>query len=304
MNLNMQAIADEIRDSGNAVPGDPDGAAGEENANADVETAAANEEAVTPGGDREVSESSESDRKPGVDEVLQALEESHGPQYAEVLRGYQRNNSHLARERTEVDDMRQKMRDGLDELEQLRGNITAQAPEPDQEEDAELSKIPQEQQVLLDRWLKANGYVSQEQLSQREQQQALSELTQDANSRGVESWGDEFGHFDAEGKFLVNPEARDKMAPIFDRLVNQKGLTFEDMYVISNYDGLIEQAKEVGRREAQNAANTRETERSTRLNNARVAGRSATGASEPVIYDRDNEQGDIGAVFRRLRGLV
>ena len=91
------------------------------------------------------------------------------------------------------------------------------------------------------------------------------------------------------------------MAPVFDRLVNQKGLTFEDMYLISNFNDLFEKAKEEGRRETQNARNVNDRETSNRLNGAGVAKRSATGISEPVLYDSENELGNIGSVFRKVR---
>lgn len=297
MSIGMQAIADELRESGNAASEINDGAADEDANSVGTEGAEYTE-------DEGASEESESTRKPGVDEVLRVLEEAgHGPEYAEVVRDYQRTYSRLNNERNEIDRMRQELREGLEELGEMREEVDASAPPPE-EEDAELSKIPSEQQALLQRWLKANGYVSQEELSARENQRMIQDLTQGSNKQGVETWGEEFGHFDGDGKFLVNPEARDKMAPVFDRLVNQKALTFEDMYVLSNFEELISQAKEAGVREARNAVNTRDMATSTRVNNARVAGRSATGATAPVVYDPDNESGDIGAVFRRLRNLA
>ena len=255
----------------------------------------------TPEGDQAVSEPAASARKPGVDQVLQFLD-TENPVMAEVVRDFQRNNSLLDTERSEVDRMRQELRDGLEDLERMRTTVDAEQPE--EEQDEELSRIPQEQQDLLEKWLRANNYVSQDELTAREQQRMMKGVADDANKRGVSQWGEGFGHYDDEGKFLINPAARDDMAPIFNRLVNQKGLTFEDLYLLKNYERLLGEARETGRREAQNAVNTRERETAERVGRAGVVSRSSTGATEPVLYDPDKESGDIGAVFRRLRGLA
>lgn len=321
MSLGMQAIADELRNSmdqsapddgesvASAAPDDGDGSAEEQDAAAGTEAAAdAEEEETSPDAESDEDEDEEESgrRTVGVDEALRILREHGGEEAANTLLEFQRGYTRLNQERSEIDRMRTQMREDREELEQLlqaAEERMGQQEEGEDEEGDDLSKIPPEQQELLQRWLKQNGYVSQEELSQQERDRAVREVVQSANQRGVEKWGDEFGHFNESGEFLVNPEVRDKMAPVFDRLVNQNGLTFEDLYVLVNYDQLVEQAKEAGRREGRNAANQRETQRQEKLNQSRTAGRSSSGASEPVIYDPENEQerGDIGAVFRKIR---
>jgi hypothetical protein len=86
--------------------------------------------------------------------------------------------------------------------------------------------------------------------------------------------------------------------------VSKKGLTFEDLYKVSEHDDLVTKAFEAGKRTARNEDVLKETATTERLNGARVVGRSSTGSSEPVIYNRETEMGDIGAVFRRLRNLA
>jgi len=306
MNLGMQAIADEIRNSTEVAPDGLEGGSADEREDVSVGTEPVGNtviEETPPVNGAAVPEAEDSGPMIGVDQALRILKEHGGEEAANTLLEFQRGFTRAQSERSEVDRMRQELRTGLDELEKVRTQVTQQTPEQEPEPD-ELDKIPTEQQELLQLWLNKNGYVSQQELTARERERALREMSDTSNQRASQTWGEDFGHFDGAGKFLINPEARDKMAPVFDRIVNQKGLTFEDMFVLSSFETLMEKSKEEGRRETQNARNVRDTEMSNRLNGTGVAGRSATGASEPVLYDSENEPGNIGAVFSRIRSAL
>lgn len=302
--LGMQAIAEEIRNSAQAAPDGLDGggsAAELEDATVGVPVAADGVETSGKQGAVQPRAEPESSRKVGADVALKILEEHGGPEAAEVLREFQRGFTRLSQERSEMDRVRIENREKEEALNRRAQSQQTQT-EAAEEEDDDLGKIPPEQQALLQQWLKANNYVSQTELSAQESTRVLQELVKTTNERGVSSWGEDFGHFDAGGKFLINPETRDQMAPVFDRMVNKNGLTFEDMYIVLHHNRLMEQAKESGRRETRTNENSRQFETSAMLNGAGVAGRSAAGARDPVVYDPESEPGDIGSVFRKIRG--
>jgi 5'-3' exonuclease len=299
--LGMQAIAEEIRNSVEAAPdGLEGGGSAEELEDATVGAPVDTDNAETSGeqGAIQPDAKPESTRKIGADAALKILEEHGGPEAAEVLREFQRGYTRLSQERAEMDKGRLENRERAEVLNRVE---TKQTPEAAEEEDDGLGKIPPEQQALLQKWLQANNYVSQSELSAQESRRVLQELVKTTNERGVGAWGEDFGHFGAGGKFLINPGTRDEMAPVFDRMVNKNGLTFEDMYIVLHHNRLIDEAKDVGRREARNEENTRDAETSARLTGAAVAGRSATGARDPVVYDPEKELGDIGSVFRKIQ---
>ena len=300
--LGMQAIAEEIRNSAQVAPdGLEGGGSAEELEDATVGVPVDTEAAETSGeeGAAQPETEPESARKVGADVALKILEEHGGPEAAEVLREFQRGYTRLSQERAEVDRQRVEMREKEEALNQ-RAQTQQTQQEAAEEEDDDLGKIPPEQQALLQKWLKANNYVSQTELSEQESSRVLQELVKTTNERGVSAWGEDFGHFDANGRFLINPDTRDQMAPVFDRMVNKNGLTFEDMYIVLHHNRLMDEAREQGRREARNEQNTRETETAARLNGTAVAGRSATGARDPVVYNPEEELGDIGSVFRKI----
>ena len=312
MNLGMQAIADDIRNSvdGIAAPDGLEGGSAEEEQEdlaADVEPAAETTLGETSGNNTgALRPASESAPKAGFDEALQTLATHGTPEQVEVVREFQRGYtqanqrvSAMEAERSDVDRMRVEVQELA---EQVAARAEAQiAAEPEEELEDDLSKIPPEQQEMLQAWLKAHNYISRDELTAQERQRAAQEVITSANQRGVDRWGEDYGHYDTNGGFLVNPTTRDSLAPTFNTLVNENGLTFEDLYLIKNQERLFTEAREAGRREAQSAANTAETRRSERLQSARVAGRSTTGATDPVIYDPEREEGDIGSVFRRIR---
>jgi hypothetical protein len=218
--------------------------------------------------------------RPGIDKVLRDVQEYLSPEHAEVIRGLQRDFV----QSNQVDSMRNQLRDALTEVEQLRDSLLkGDNPEGDEREEL-LSTVPPEQVALLEAVLQSKGYVKKDDLTAMEREKAVEE----GNYSAIEKWGDVLGAIDpATGELNLSDDAREKMAPIYDRLVNQQNLTFEDLFVLSNYEDMIQAAIELGEDQAKEALSASNKTRVSRARKGNVGVRSSSGESQPKIYDRE-----------------
>lgn len=238
--------------------------------------------------DEDGQETGTSRGRPGIDTVLRDVAEQLSPEYAEVIRGLQRDfvQGH------EVERMRSELSEALREVNSLREELLYEGDEEEpSEEDSQLQEllqnVPQEQVELLEAVLRSKGYVKQEDLSEMERERAI----ESANYEAVEKWGELFGTIDPDtGELNLSDEARADMAPIYDRLVNQQNLTFEDLFVLSNYEDMIEAAIEVGIEQAREEYEGDNRQRTQRARRGNVATRSAGGNTAPKLYDAQKLQ--------------
>ena len=215
--------------------------------------------------------------RPGIDEVLRMLEESDNPEAANVVRGLQKDFAN-------ANVLENRLHRAIEEVESLRDELEEDADYEDEDDpirDALASTDPQ-QLELLDAYLKDNGYVKQDDLAEIEREQA----TEDSNKRGVDMFGGDFGEVDSTGRFTVNQTAKIRMEPHFDRIVNQQGLNFEDLYKLSHFDDLITSARQQGRNEVSKEIREKNGQRVQQLvTTGGILSNNAGGDTVQGIYD-------------------
>ena len=205
------------------------------------------------------------------------LEESDNPEAANVVRGLQKDFGN-------ANVLENRLHRAIEEVETLRDELEEDADYEDEDDpirEALASTDPQ-QLELLDAYLADNGYVKQDDLAEIEREQA----TEDSNMRGVDMFGKDFGEVDSTGRFTVNQTAKIRMEPHFDRIVNQQGLNFEDLYKLSHFDDLITSARQQGRNEVSKEIREKNGQRVQQLvTTGGILSNNAGGDTVQGIYD-------------------
>jgi len=203
-------------------------------------------EGTSPQG--ESAQNSDEGKKPGIDVLLQDVENQLGHEHAEVIRGLQRGYNQT---REDYRDAQAEMRERIAELE---GAFTErQRHEPEEPEAAPdpndpINKMTPDQrelfQRLFDQQAEAQGMVRRDQL-EAEKVEADSKAFVDADvNKGIEVWGEKFGARDADGKFLFAEDAQQRTSEVFDRIYDpQRGLSATDLYVLANWETLLDTAR-------------------------------------------------------------
>ena len=222
----------------------------------------------------------ETAKRPGIDQVLKDVADNLGDQHVDVIKGLQRDFTHHG----EVESLKRQLRDAIGEVDSLRDEIH-QSPEdvPDP-----LDGVPDEQLQLLELALERGGYVKKDDLDE----QARDGLINNSNENGVEIFGESFGHMDENsGDFVLNDEAKEQMAPVYDRIKNDDALTFEDLYKIANFDSLIETAFTQGAEETVEKLRSQNNQRVNQVIRGNVPRRNAGGVTANNIYNPDDLKG-------------
>ena len=233
---------------------------------------------VNADGDVEASQSNgTASGRPGIDEVLRMLEESDNPEAANVVRGLQKDFGN-------ANVLENRLHRAIEEVEILRDELEEDADYEDENDPIQeaLASTDPQQLELLDAYLAENGYVKQDDLAEIEREQA----TEDSNMRGVDMFGNDFGEIDGTGRFSVNETAKTRMEPHFDRIVNQQGLNFEDLYKLSHFEDLITSARQQGRNEVSKEIREKNGQRVQQLvTTGGILSNNAGGDTVQGIYD-------------------
>lgn len=233
----------------------------------------------------------ETARRPGIDQVLRDVADNLGDQHADVIKGLQRDFTHHG----EVESLKRQLRDAIGEVDVLRSDLQ-EAPDdgPDP-----LAEVPDEQLQLLELALERGGYVKKDDLDDH----ARNNLVDESNEYGVEMFGDSFGTVDERnGEFVLNEEAKEQMAPVYDRIKNNDALTFEDLYKISNFEQLIETAFTQGAEQTAEKLRSQNDQRVNQVIRGNVPRRNAGGMTTNNIYNPEDLKGK--SVSQKLSSVM
>ena len=132
------------------------------------------------------------------------------------------------------------------------------------------------------------GYVKQETLDTRSVEEAAQTFGQEAEMAAIEKYGEMYGMTSSDGGTVVrNEDTERNMMETLERVEDEKrGLTHEDLFVISNIDRIKEIAKEEGRREAAKTTKANPREKRQQARRGTVATRTAGSGmkGEEKIY--------------------
>lgn len=241
----------------------------------------------------------------GIDKVLQELDRTN-PEYAKVIRGLQSEYTKSRQSADEVEQLREEMKGIVDEWQKLKEE-TAEDGEDDlgEQEPIEDSDLSQEAVELFEnmdethkelftymlnqlgtKWAQDNGFVKMSDIEQREAQKTASETRaqqlREAVNAGIEEYGDLFGKKNDDGKFVLNPDIREKVEATWKSLggASYKG-TMLDLFKIACADEIIEY--KLSRGPSQDSAGSNILNKRMRAN--RVANGSSNARSTPTFYN-------------------
>lgn len=218
-------------------------------------------------------------RRPGIDEVLRQTEERLGPEFAEVIRGLQRNYTDT---RTEWKSAQDELRTTLEDVQRLRDELLAER-DGEEEEEAEPSALdqlrPEQREMfrsLFDAYASEQGYVRKQEIETEKADESSRQFVSQDIEDGLERWGEEFGRRDDEGKFVFNDEVSPEVATIYERIFDpSRGVTAKDLYVLARHDALVEKAVSEAKAAQESEQQEQQTSRRTQARRAMTESRSA-----------------------------
>jgi hypothetical protein len=175
--------------------------------------------------------------------------------------------------------MRQQVGDFDKRLENAVGDavneaMTADAPDP-------IGGVSDEQLVQFEAIAKRLGFVKESDL----QKERSDVFVQDHNKLAVDSFGDDFGTFTSDGAFVLNEAQAPALASHYQRLHDpDRGVSYRDLYIIENFDKLMDSAREQGR---QDKGIVR-----TQLSRAQVEGMPTTARTTIALRGEENTKAD------------
>lgn len=265
----------------------------------------ATEEEEAPDTDTEPTEDAEEpdtalDRTVGA--VLSRIEAGTStPEDAKVIRDLNANWTQNQKVRSELEKSRREFEDMKSEFRELIETEEAKLPD---EEEIDLSDIPDEDKVRLQKWADAQGLVKKSDLEQQALEDTRTTIMSESNREGIELFGDDFGTLNPDGTLSVNPEASRVMAPVYDRV--SKALTMKDVYTLANFDKLLESQYERGKAEATSARNADNGQRVRRAKKASVTSKVSGGTGDDGLYNREDPKhvGDVRGFFKRAHKIL
>tara|TARA_R110001599_G_scaffold1026_3_gene5049 strand:- start:3402 stop:4367 length:966 start_codon:yes stop_codon:yes gene_type:complete len=235
----------------------------------------------------------EATKRPGIDEVLRNVENQLGDADAEVVRGilsgYHKTQAEWKQAQAEVNE-------SLQELEDLKAAYNQQP----QEADPDLARVTPQQWETFQKMLRQQGVPLRAEL---EQEQALEDHRDAVDSdidKGLEEFGEEFGHRNEDGQFVFSSDIRDDCEREFQRLYDPEGgPTARDLFRLVKFDQLIEEAEERGAGKASASARTNDRRRAKDAVRSVVESRSASGVrTRDSIYKPGTNQNFEDVVAR------
>jgi hypothetical protein len=154
--------------------------------------------------------------------------------------------------------------------------------------DPDLAKITPKQWELFDKMAQTRGYVQQGQLDNQQSVDRVNDYLQQSIVEGLDRFGESFGAREEDGQFVFGDNVKESCEQVYERLFDgeSRGPTPQDLYILANFDSLIEGAKAQGVAAAkdgtseQQAKNQKRTERVSR---AQTENRTTSTTAEPVV---------------------
>ena len=174
----------------------------------------------------------------GYDVILEKVDEVLGPAFSRPIRKlqaeYTRSRQEIASERSRVEELSGRMEEQLNRLDQYE-LVDTEDDAAEEEVDLLRISITDDHRSLFrlmlnelgPEWATENGYVNAADLEQGAQVDARTSELSSAIDAGIDRYGDMFGAR-VDGTFTLNESAKEKMAPVYARLVRNlpEGIQF------------------------------------------------------------------------------
>jgi hypothetical protein len=258
----------------------------------------------------EEEEEEEEESTPGIDEVIRLVQEHGGDGASALVRGLAKTSVQSA----EISALRKELEVELRDARALKTELVELADEEEEEEGEEvesdedkLARVAPEQLELLDAYVRSKGFIKQDDLTLEEQTDLATEMEMSA----VELFGDEFGIIDEEsGEFVLNPDLQSELVPTYNRLVNDQNLTFSDLFILANFEALLDSSMDAGIAEGISSTKEASAKRIAKLKRSGLSGAASnSGSSRKGVYDKESLKGQpasqrIGSVMKQFWDAV
>jgi hypothetical protein len=224
--------------------------------------------------------------------VLNDVESQLSPEHADVIRGVLTG---YHKTQAEWKDQQGVLQNLINDMEQMKAG---QAGPVEQDPNDPLASVTPAQWALFNRMLEQQGIPNRDELAQEETEESQRDYVSDDIDKGIEQWGDAFGHRSEDGKFIYNIDIQDQMQGEFDRLYDpSRGPTAMDLFKIVHMDKMVAEAEEKGRQEGQTTQSSGAAERVNRAIRGVVERTSASSVNPaPMIYDREKDRKRGGSI--------
>jgi len=171
-----------------------------------------------------------SGKMPGIDTILKDLDETN-PAYAAQFRSMQ----------TAIRDTRTEFKAAMGELDTVLSEAKAQKEryaavmgddaEPGDEDEEILKNITADQWKLMEAVNRKTGVLTRAEVDAENAEKASTDFTRSEVDAGIENFGESFGHFNEEGKFVFDESNEAASKAVYKRIFDpQRGLTPFDFY--------------------------------------------------------------------------
>ena len=192
----------------------------------------------------------DSGKRPGFDTLIRDIENTLGPEHAEVARLMQQDGS---RRVTEARGLQDELRSTLLDVKELQqelaalkgGQPDAPAEQQEQREPQLIDSVQPQQLELFKQMAEHLGYVKQDDLEEAARAEVQSDFIQNSIDNGIDQWGDSFGRRDEDGDFVPSDEVKPLLDAEYERVMDEdRGLTLKDLFILANHDKIVEAARQ------------------------------------------------------------
>lgn len=228
----------------------------------------------------ETAESTSADAEPtpgkrsgGIAAALEALDNTN-PELSEAVRAQIRDNNALREKIGGIEGR-------IDQAVQEAVNEALRSQEEPEPEDGQYT--PEQIEQAKQR-LRSIGAVFKEDLDAEKQQTSRSDYLSTAKKEALERFGESFGTEGEDGSVQISEGAQQGMLQELQRIKQHGTVTGKDLYILHNFDNLIQQA------EARGMAKGKAERDNLSEDRGRAGTSSSTTASTPV----PNVRGETG----------
>lgn len=229
------------------------------------------------------SQADVSNKAPGIDTALKYLDDNNSD-LAGVVRAQIRDNQALRERQKSIEE---NLEDAVNTA--VQSALAQQQPEEEEGGGYTPDQIEQAKQVL-----RSMGAVFKEDVEEKEKKDSLREYLDGALTSGIEAFGEMFGRVE-DGKPSISEGALERIQAENKRIQQYGTLHATDLFKLSHFDELMEQAEERGRRTA--GANIQQ--RTKKLNGATTATTTAPETPLPNLRGKSKKDDSIREVVMR-----
>lgn len=317
------------KDAGDTdTPQDTDGTDVTSQSEEDQDQDDAGDESDTDGDDSDEQSEERSGPRAGIDRVLSTLDETGDPSLGRAAKALIKTNQDL---QAANKDQASRLQSTEEKFEEYRGRFDQMSQQVEEllnegdsnsvvsDEAGEATVTSEGRELLAEKlgWretqidgfteaLNILGIQTGEQKASEELEQERDSFTDAQMMKGIELFGDDFATVDETGEAVLNVEIAPALKARLEDMDTGMGVTPFQLYIVENWDMLLEKAEQKGVEKAQAESDEQRKDRVTAARKGggiRRSGGATRGGSTGVAYNPDKGE-TTRDVLRRARSAA